>query len=172
MGCGKRNFGKEWIHIDLVDLPHIDCKDIFNFPYDELELIYASHLIEYFDRTEVVGLLNYWKSKLKVNGILRLAVPNFEVISSLYNQNKYDLDSFLGPLYGRMDLNGKYIFHKTTYDFKSIKRLLEDVGFKEIRYWNHFEVDHGKYDDHSQAYLPHMDKENGTLISLNVECKK
>ena len=28
------------------------------------------------------------------------------------------------------------------------------------------------FDDHSQAYLPHMDKENGTSMSLNVECIK
>jgi hypothetical protein len=29
-----------------------------------------------------------------------------------------------------------------------------------------------EFDDHSQAYLPHMDKENGTLISLNIEAVK
>jgi hypothetical protein len=28
------------------------------------------------------------------------------------------------------------------------------------------------FDDHSQAYIPHMDKENGTLISLNIETIK
>jgi len=29
-----------------------------------------------------------------------------------------------------------------------------------------------RLDDYSQAYVPHMDKENGILISLNVECHK
>jgi len=29
-----------------------------------------------------------------------------------------------------------------------------------------------EFDDHSQAYLPHMDKDNGTLISLYVGCVK
>ena len=33
-------------------------------------------------------------------------------------------------------------------------------------------TEHSKFDDHSQAFLPHMDKQNGTLISLNVECVK
>jgi len=33
-------------------------------------------------------------------------------------------------------------------------------------------TEHAIYDDHSQAYLPHMDKKNGTLISLNMECIK
>ena len=34
------------------------------------------------------------------------------------------------------------------------------------------ETEHSEFDDHSQAYIPHMDKDNGTLISLNVECIK
>ena len=31
---------------------------------------------------------------------------------------------------------------------------------------------HIDYDDYSQAYYPHMDKDNGILISLNVEAIK
>ena len=35
-----------------------------------------------------------------------------------------------------------------------------------------FLKDHPDYDDHSQAYFPHMDKENGIHVSLNLECVK
>lgn len=28
------------------------------------------------------------------------------------------------------------------------------------------------YDDHSQTYLPHMEKENGPFVILNVEAEK
>ena len=38
--------------------------------------------------------------------------------------------------------------------------------------WDWRKVDHGKFDDHSQAYIPHMQKETGTLISLNIEAVK
>ena len=38
-----------------------------------------------------------------------------------------------------------------------------------MQQWDWREVDHGKYDDHSQAYYPHMDKENGIAVSLNIE---
>ena len=31
---------------------------------------------------------------------------------------------------------------------------------------------HSDIDDYSQAYIPHMDKDNGTLMSLNVEAIK
>jgi hypothetical protein len=60
--------------------------------------------------------------------------------------------------------------HMILYDLKT---LLEENGFKDPVYWEWQKVDHGKFDDHSQAYLnPKGDKINGECISLNVECKK
>ena len=69
-------------------------------------------------------------------------------------------------------MQDKFIYHKTVYDKESLYLLLSNIGFKNIKEWNHKSVDHGIYDDHSQAYLPHMDKKNGKLISLNLECTK
>ena len=122
MGCGKRNFGEDWIHIDKANFDHIDNQDIFNFPYDDVDLIYASHLIEYFDQKEIKKLLDYWFSKLRIGGILRLAVPCFETISKLYLSG-IPLNSFLGPLYGRMNIDGNIIYHKTTYDYQTLFKI-------------------------------------------------
>lgn len=171
MGCGKRNFGKEWIHIDEANFEHIDHKDIFNFPYENVDLIYASHLISYFDHGTLNKLLQYWRSKLSLGGILRLAVPDFKKICYLYTHN-WELKYFTGPLYGKMLCNEKTIFHKTCFDESTLTEILKENNFRNIRLWDHRKVDHGVYDDHSQAYIPHMDKENGTLISLNIECEK
>ena len=66
----------------------------------------------------------------------------------------------------------KNVYHKTTYDFSSLKKVLEEVDFKNVKLWNWKNVDHSIYDDYSQSYIPHMDKENGYLMSLNVECTK
>jgi len=71
-----------------------------------------------------------------------------------------------------MKMGEDFIFHKTTYDFDSLKELLDEVGFHSMDYYLWQETEHGIFDDHSQAYIPHMDKENGTLISLNIEVKK
>lgn len=174
LGCGKTDFGSGWKSFDASDYPHLTGRSITNLPYadNSVDIIYSSHTIEYFDRKEVEGLLKEWRRALKPRGILRLAVPNFKIISELYCSGKYDLQSFLGPLYGKIKSAGKTVYHKTVYDYLSLKNLLEDLGFKNIRYWDWRKVDHGIYDDCSQAYLPHMDKENGTLISLNVECEK
>ena len=176
VGCGWRDFGKDWIHIDAGDYKHLDSDDIHLCDYERnsAELIYASHVIEYFDREEIKGLLSDWKDVLKPNGILRLAVPNFSKIASLYikGYTEYELDNALGPLYGKMPMGKETIYHKTTYDFSSIKRVLEEAGFKNVVHWDWENTEHSDFDDHSQAYYPHMDKENGTLISLNVECVK
>ena len=171
MGCGKRNFGKDWIHIDGGNFNHLDHQNIFDFPYENIDLIYASHVIEYFDFDEVNILLKKWYSKLKVGGILRIAVPNFEAIAQLYLKN-IKLEKFIGPLYGKMKMSEGNIYHRMVYDYSSLSSLLKNIGFYNISYWDHNSVDHGKYDDHSQAYLPHMDKQNGTLISLNLEATK
>ena len=174
IGCGWRNFGKSWIHIDGGDYDHLDSSDIYLKDYENGsgDLIYASHLIEYFDREEVVPLLKRWKNVLKPNGVLRLAVPDFDVCAKLYTDGKYPLDRFLGVLYGKMPMGDKTIYHKTTYDYFSLTALLNEIGMRKVKKYNWKNTEHAQFDDHSQAYLPDMDKENGTLISLNVECIK
>ena len=175
MGCGWRNFGEGWLHIDGGDYDHLDYKDISNLSYlndDSVDLIYASHVVEYFNRCEILNLLKEWRRVLKKGGILRLAVPNFEAICKLYISGEFDLENFLGPLYGQMSMGDEIIYHKTVYDFDSLQKTLISCGFSEVKKYDWKKTEHSSFDDHSQAFLPHMDKNNGTLISLNVECKK
>lgn len=191
LGCGWRNFGEDWVHIDGGDYPHVKSHDITKLPFEDnsAELIYASHVLEYFDREKGLEVLKEWFRVLKPKGILRIAVPDFESITKLYTEGKFPLKSFLGPLYGKMEMGmnggetGKIIYHKTTYDFKELKNILQEVGFKEVKKYDWKKTPpHNKFDDHSQAYLPiegfvptkekPFDKENGYLISLNVEADK
>ena len=175
LGCGKRNFGKDWVHIDGSSYGHIHSKDIVNLPFDEssIDLIYASHVFEYFDREQANEILQKWGFYLKPEGILRLAVPNFKAYSELYSSGKITLDQCLGPLYGKWHMTDtENVYHKTTYDFTSLKNVLEDNGFKNVRMWNWREVEHADKDDYSQSYIPHMMKDDGVLMSLNVECTR
>ncbi len=71
-----------------------------------------------------------------------------------------------------MEMGNKTIYHKTTYDYSSLKKILLEVGMRNISKYNWKQTSHSMFDDHSQAYFPHMDKENGTLMSLNMECIK
>ena len=50
--------------------------------------------------------------------------------------------------------------------------FLKSLGFSEVKKYDWRKTSHSQFDDHSQAYLPHMDKENGDLMSLNIEAVK
>jgi len=111
LGCGKRNFGPDWVHIDGGDFSHLHSHDITKLPFENnsVDLIYSSHVLEYFDREE---------------------------------------------------------------EHLSLKKVLQSNGFRGIQEYDWRNTEHSHIDDHSQSYLPHMDKENGTLMSLNIECYK
>ena len=174
LGCGWRNFGSEWTHVDGGDYDHLDAHDItkLDFEDDSVDLIYASHVLEYFDREEVKSVLHEWIRVLKPGGTLRVAVPNFRSMVVLYLNKRYDLETFLGPLYGKMQMGNDTIYHKTVYDLKSMTTLLTELGLIEVKPYKWQETEHAHHDDHSQAYIPHMDKGRGRLISLNVEGTK
>ena len=127
LGCWHRDF-PGFINVDLCDMPHIHFKSNINeLPFignSEIDLIYCSHAFEYFDQIEARKALTEWKRVLNKNGILRLAVPNFEALVEVYKVTS-DLNKILGPLYGRLEIdNGnKILFHKTCYDFNSLKFL-------------------------------------------------
>lgn len=178
LGCWHREI-PGWIHVDLCDMPHIDFKtninDLSMFEDNSVDLIYSSHSFEYFDVKEAPDVLKEWYRVLKPGGILRLAVPDFDSLINLYTSTG-DINKILGPLFGRMEIETKssktMLFHKTTYTLRSMKDLLESNGFSNIHRYDWKETIHKDYDDHSQAYYPHMDKEKGLLLSLNIEATK
>jgi len=174
LGCGKVDLGPDWKSFDASDYPHLTGRNIINLPYPDnsVDIIYASHVISYFDREEVKNLLLEWKRVLKPGATLRLAVPDFKIIAELYYSGKYGLESFLGPVYGKMKSGGKTIYHKTIYDYTNLKSLLENLGFKNIKRYDQFKTEHADIDDCSFAFLSHMDFKNGTCLSLNIECEK
>ena len=110
-----------------------------------------------------------------LGGTARIAVPDFEALVKVYLQYG-DLNRVIGPLYGRIAVKTpdgeKKFYHKTVYDFATLKAILESSGFGNVRRYEWRNTIHRDYDDFSQAYIPHMDKEHGLLISLNVEADK
>lgn len=173
LGCGKR-YIEGYRHVDLATFPHIDVftsvDDLSFFSDNSVVEIYASHVLEYFDRFDAISVLKEWKRVLSDGGILRLSVPDFDNLIKIYQETS-DLRSILGPMYGRMPMNDITIYHKTVYNRELLISVLREAGFeREIEDWNTFDV-FADYDDHSKAFFPHMDP-TGIQVSLNLETRK
>jgi len=171
LGCGD-NYIPGFVHIDIIPRDHIDyvCSvdSLYMFKDDSIDLIYASHLLEHFKRNEVPRVLFEWNRVLKRDGILRIAVPDFDKIVHVYQKNK-NIEELTGLLFGGQTYD--YNFHHVAFNYNHLTNLLEHASFYDIKRYDWRKTIHKDYDDFSQAYLPHLDKESGVLMSLNMECK-
>lgn len=172
LGCGAKEI-PGWFHVDVLDFPHIDhrgpVQDLSFIASGTVELIYASHVLEHFGRKTYMDVLREWRRVLKPGGILRLAVPDFGAAVMLYVSGRLPrgIEDVRGLVCGGQ--RDQYDFHGMIFDEVSLSRALRDAGFSSTRRWNWRTTEHAMIDDYSQAYIPHMDKDNGTLVSLNIE---
>lgn len=172
VGCGDR-YIPGFIHIDARKLPHVDyvtsADKLDMFRDNSVDLIYACHILDHLGRNQVDVVLKEWYRVLISGGILRIAVSNFEKLAEVYLGTR-DLKLVMGPLLGRQDYPENT--HFMIFDYDYLREVLSKAGFKNIHPYDWRLTIHKDYDDLSQAYIPHMDKEHGTLISLNVEAEK
>jgi len=175
IGCGNNKLdGYVTIDRDHDVSPDVyaDAHDLYMIENNSVDIIYASHILEYYDWSEAEEIvLPEWRRVLKNDGILRVAVPDFKQISELYGAG-FDLSFFIGPLYGKWKNKDKIIYHKTVYDYKKLLKILAICGFYNIKRWKWQDIHPHDFDDYSKSYIPHMEFERGILISLNVECNK
>ena len=172
LGCGNK-YINGFINIDARDLPTVDIvedvKNLESFEKNSIDLIYASHILEHITRIEYTGVLTRWYDLLKSDGTLRIAVPDIGKVFEHYHING-DLRLLRGFLWGGQSHGFNY--HYCGWDFKTLEEDLLKIGFKDVKRYDWRETEHSDIDDFSQCYLPHMDKENGMLMSLNIEAKK
>lgn len=175
LGCGPKHI-PGFFHIDALDYPHVDRRgpvdDLSFIADDSVELIYACHLLEHFGRREYGKVLAEWFRVLAPGGVLRLAVPDFAACARLYETGGLPngIESIRGLICGGQ--KDEYDFHKIIFDEPGLTADLLRIGFNAVGRWDWQQTEHAAIDDYSQSYLPHMDKENGTLMSLNLEAKK
>lgn len=174
LGCGPKHI-PGFVHVDALDYPHVDhvapVDDLAFVEDGTVSLIYASHVLEHFGRHEYQDVLREWHRALKPGGVLRLGVPDFGACALLYADGKIpDLEMIRGLICGGQ--KDDYDYHKIIFDEKSLSAALREIGYRETRLWDWRETEHANMDDFSQAYIPHMEKDTGTLVSLNMEAVK
>lgn len=171
IGCGKA-YLPGFINVDIFSSVRADVyADMTALPFDRgtFDELYASHVLEHCHRHLVLATLSHWRDLLKPDGIVRIAVPDFEACVKWYN-NGGSLDDITGLLWGGQ--NHPKNNHFIGFDIGTLTTSLHKAGFKDVKKWNWRETDHAEHDDYSQAYLPSMQKQTGLLMSLNLQARK
>ncbi|MDH5835442.1 class I SAM-dependent methyltransferase [Luteimonas kalidii] len=172
LGCGPRHI-PGWYHVDALALAHVDhvgpVDDLAWIPDGSVGIIYASHVLEHFGRHAYMKVLQEWRRVLRPGGILRIAVPDFAAAARLYVSGALPrgIEEIRGLMSGGQ--KDQYDYHFNVFDEPSLKAAMLEAGFSSVRHWDWRTTEHAGIDDFSQAYLPHLDKTNGTLVSLNLE---
>ena len=161
-----------WINIDARDDVHIHLKsngfDLKEFSDGVINEIYMCHVLEHFSFEEAKTILKNMNNKLSVNGVLRLSVPDFDQLLTIYVANKNQLDLIKKALMGGQDYD--YNFHKSIYNKKLLTQLLFDCGFVDVQNWNteeDFGTDLGDWSNKSFETVA-----GNFQVSLNLKAKK
>jgi predicted SAM-dependent methyltransferase len=138
IGCGDVH-SPEFINIDARKMPHVHIvtEDIFNlgqFPNSSVDFIYMSHLLEHVRRKDQRKVLDEMFRVLKPGGVLRLGVPDFDLLLEMYIATGRNTRAIEPILMGGQDY--EYNYHYVIFNQASITELLKEVGFREVRKWN------------------------------------
>ncbi len=87
IGCGKR-LHKDWINIDTNPLlPGVErCNVLDGIPFtsETFDFVYHSHVLEHIAREKASAFIKECFRILKPKGIIRIIVPDLELIVNLY----------------------------------------------------------------------------------------
>lgn len=113
--------------------PEVLC-DVRSLPFADAcaDEVMALHLIEHFYLWETPALLAEWRRVLKPVGQLTLELPNLRAACENLLANMTD-QMCMWPLYGDPSHEDPYMCHRWGYTPQSIKALLADNGFTDIR---------------------------------------
>jgi predicted SAM-dependent methyltransferase len=166
LGCGDVILPKPFENLDGRELPGIDhIGSVFPLDFDDssFDLVYASHVLEHFRRSDTLDVLKEWVRVLRPDGILRISVPSLENIIKIYNLSG-KIENVTGPLMGGQTYDFNY--HYNVFDKQYLTELMKDAGLTAIHTWDFRRTIHTDHFDFSQATTCEIP------ISLNLEGRK
>lgn len=96
---------------------------------NSVDYVYSSHMFEHLSKEDAKKVLREIYRVLKKGGIVRICVPDFESIISLYYRGcKEQAVDCIFPS-SRFDYLGR---HRYAYDFDLLRQFLQEAGFVNI----------------------------------------
>ena len=141
LGSGNTNF-KGWLNVDVTRSAqmHVDLSDFpWPFPDECADELFASHILEHFNKEGGLRFLEECQRILKPGGSLRLAVPDLDIfINAMQGREPEkisgykwtDLNHFMG---GDARETNPYQRHKYMYTDGGLIHQLSQAGFDGIR---------------------------------------
>ena len=99
---------------------------------------------------------------------MRVSVPDFDHILTLYQATDHDIRAIEQPLMGAQDYAFNY--HYMVFNDAHLRKLMLDSGFREARVWNPLDCDHHDFEDWASKKISWKGREYE--ISLNMEAVK
>jgi predicted SAM-dependent methyltransferase len=139
----------DWLNTDFDstrEVVYLDATKPLRFKDGTIDYIFHEHFLEHFSYPCGVAFTKECYRILKPGGKLRIATPDLRFLVDLYCENKTELqeqyirwatDTFLPymQLYSDVAVINNYFRdwgHQFIYDFKTLKKMLEDCGFCHI----------------------------------------
>jgi predicted SAM-dependent methyltransferase len=92
LGCGEKYVkSPEWLNADMLPVGEdvVRCNFLNGIPFEshKFELVYHSHVLEHFSKTDGEKFIAECYRVLKPGGVIRIALPNLEIIAREYLKN-------------------------------------------------------------------------------------
>lgn len=150
LGCGNKN-DPRFINIDADAYPNVhfiqNIENLNNFASNSADLIYATHVLEHISHRKLVSVLKEWYRVIKPGGMIRISVPDFDILIEAYRNSGNNLGHIMEPLMGGQNYENNY--HRSAFTEKYLSELFNKVGFSNIKRWDALKSDY-KFDDFSK----------------------
>jgi predicted SAM-dependent methyltransferase len=167
LGCGDQDDAR-YINVDALPFSHVHhvhgVTTLPMFSDSSADLLYASHLLEHVSHKHALATLREWVRVLKPGGVLRIAVPDFDALIHVYQEQGNDIRKIQKPLMGAQDY--AFNFHMGMFTESYLTELLKEAGCKNVRAWDPKNAP--DYTFHDGAFERVCDYP----ISLNLEATK
>lgn len=103
-----------------------------DIPDDSADEIRASHVLEHFEHGMTERIVKHWASKLKPGGVLKIAVPDFDVIAKAYLEgSEAPIEGYV--MGGQVDDDD---FHKSLFNAGTLTEHFRAANLTDIARWD------------------------------------